>query len=434
MLWAYSTGPDPGYVGVPGENAGATCATSGCHTGTTNNPANTGSVSVNFPGGLSYTPGVKQHLSVTIADPTQKGWGFELTARSAATPSSMAGTFAATDANTELLCSQTNLQIFGTPPSGGCPANEPLEYIEHSAAGFNATLGPSSATYQFDWTPPATSIGNIKIYVAGNAGVGVPTSNVGDHIYATTYTLTPATGGGTPTISAVFNAAGYQNGVYPGSFISIQGANLSPVTYADWSNSIANGKLPGSLSGVTVTIAGKPAYIYQMIPGQINAQAPDVGYGSMQVTVTTPSGTSAPFTVNSQEFSPAFWQWPNNQPVATHGDYSIAAKNGTFTGTTTIPAKPGEIITLWGTGFGPVSPAVPAGQLPGSSAGSPTANPVTVTLNNAPVSVIGAALSPYPADYQVAIQIPSAIANGDYPLVASVNGVSSPAMTLSVHQ
>ena len=69
LLWAYEYGPDPGYVAVPGENGGATCANSGCHTGTTNDPANHGSVAVTFPNGATYTPGVTQHLVVTIADP-----------------------------------------------------------------------------------------------------------------------------------------------------------------------------------------------------------------------------------------------------------------------------------------------------------------------------------------------------------------------------
>ncbi len=46
-------------------------------------------------------------------------------------------------------------------------------------------------TYTFTWTPPATNVGNITIYVAANAGVGNPPSQTGDHIYSTQYTLTP---------------------------------------------------------------------------------------------------------------------------------------------------------------------------------------------------------------------------------------------------
>ena len=96
LLWAYEYGPNPGYVGVPAdpttntpaENAQpngspATCAAVGCHTGPADNPANKGSVTVTFPDGMTYTPGVTQHLIVKIADSatTQTAWGFELTAR-----------------------------------------------------------------------------------------------------------------------------------------------------------------------------------------------------------------------------------------------------------------------------------------------------------------------------------------------------------------
>jgi len=43
----------------------------------------------------------------------------------------------------------------------------------------------------------------------------------------------------------------------------------------------------------------------------------------------------------------------------------------------------------------------------------------------------GAALSPgYAALFQVAIQVPLSTPDGDYPLIASVSGVSSPATTL----
>src|SRR5664279_710485 len=106
LLWAYEYGPDPGYSGVPKELG--TCTASGCHVGTTNNPANKGSVSVAFPSGQTYVPGVKQHLVVTIADPTQRAWGFQLTARLAHDTTSVAGTFASTDPNTTIMCAPTS--------------------------------------------------------------------------------------------------------------------------------------------------------------------------------------------------------------------------------------------------------------------------------------------------------------------------------------
>src|SRR3954471_5531436 len=89
LIWAHEYGPDPGHSNVPGELG--TCNQSTCHVGTNVN-AGGGSVSVAFPNGRTYTPGVKQHLVVTIADSAQRAWGFQLTARVGNT-STMAGSF-----------------------------------------------------------------------------------------------------------------------------------------------------------------------------------------------------------------------------------------------------------------------------------------------------------------------------------------------------
>jgi uncharacterized protein (TIGR03437 family) len=52
--------------------------------------------------------------------------------------------------------------------------------------------------------------------------------------------------------------------------------------------------------------------------------------------------------------------------VATRQDFSFAVSSGTFSGVTTVPARPGDVIILWGTGFGPTNPAAPAAiQVPG---------------------------------------------------------------------
>ncbi len=246
------------------------------------------------------------------------------------------------------------------------------------------------------------------------------------------------TGGGgsaAPGISSngIVNGASFQAGLVANSWVTILGANLSPVTDT-WANAIVNGVLPTSLDGVSVKVGDKPAYIYYVSPTQINILAPDVAQGSTQVTVTTPSGTSSTFTVASSLYAPAFFPWPNNQVVATLQDYSFAAKNGTWAGSTTVPAKPGDVLILWGTGFGPTSPAAPTGvQVPSTQTYS-TSTPPTVTIDNVPATVYGAALAPgFVGLYQVAIQVPSTLADGDWPIVAAIGGVSSPSgMVLSI--
>jgi len=248
------------------------------------------------------------------------------------------------------------------------------------------------------------------------------------------------TGGGgsaAPSISSngIVNGASFQAGLVANSWVTILGANLSPVTDT-WAKAIVNGALPTSLDGVSASVGGKPAYIYYVSPTQINILAPDVAAGSTQVTVTTPSGTSSTFTVASSIYAPAFFSWPNSQVVATHQDYSFAAKNGTWAGSTTVPAKPGDVIILWGTGFGPTSPAAPIGaQVPSTQTYSTSTAP-TVMINNVAATVYGAALAPgFAGLYQVAIQVPSSLADGDWPIVATIGGVSSPSgMLLTVRK
>ncbi len=133
-------------------------------------------------------------------------------------------------------------------------------------------------------------------------------------------------------------------------------------------------------------------------------------------------------------YGPAFFSWPAKQVVATRQDFSFAVKDGTFPGVTTVAAKPGDVIILWGTGFGATSPAPPAGvQVPADQTYSTGTLPV-VTINNIPATVYGAALAPgYAGLYQVAIQVPGTLADGDWPVTATAGGVSSPSgMVLSV--
>jgi uncharacterized protein (TIGR03437 family) len=179
-----------------------------------------------------------------------------------------------------------------------------------------------------------------------------------------------------------------------------------------------------------VSVGGEPAYISYISPTQINALAPDVGTGAVSVTVTNSSGASPSVAVGSQTVLPGFFQW-GSYAVATRQDYSLAVKDGTFPGLTTTPAKPGDIIILWGTGLGPTSPSVPVGIEVPSGVTYYTADPATVTVGSAAAMVYGTALAPgYAGLYQVAIQIPTPLANGDYPVIATVSGQRSPPTTL----
>ena len=240
-----------------------------------------------------------------------------------------------------------------------------------------------------------------------------------------------------PVIGGVSNSAGGQPGASAGTYISIYGSNFAPTGWPApiWSDYVANGQLPTKLAGVSVSIGGTPAYVEYVNPTQINILAPNLGTGSTSVTVTTPAGTSNPFPIQSSQVQPAFFAWqPGNYVVATDASYNWLVENGEFPGKTTAPAQPGETVILWGTGFGPTTPAAPAGQVTPPNIYS--VNGVVVTVGTVQVPATATALSPGSAGlYQIVITLPTGLANGDYPIVATVGGVQSPSgVKLTVQQ
>ena len=286
-----------------------------------------------------------------------------------------------------------------------------------------------------DGGPPASSSvmqpNGVKVDQAGNVLIADTNHNLIRKV-----TGVGSASGSAPVISpnGVVNGASFEPGIVANSWVTIQGSGLASKT-DNWNNAVVNGALPTSLDGVSVTMGGKPAYIYYISPSQLNVLAPDVPAGPITVTVTTSNGTSAPFTTTASIYGPAFFTWPGNQVVATRTDYSFAVKPGTFAGATTVASKPGEVIVLWATGFGPTSPAAPTGFAVPSDQAYVTSSLPGISINNVPATVYGAALAPGSAGlYQIAIQVPSSIADGDWPIQANIGGVSSPAGTiLSVH-
>jgi uncharacterized protein (TIGR03437 family) len=215
--------------------------------------------------------------------------------------------------------------------------------------------------------------------------------------------------------------------IQAGEWVSIYGKNLagSAVTW--------NGDFPTSLGGTSVTIDGKAAYFWYVSPGQINLQAPDdTATGSVPVTVSTPHGTSSS-AVMLARFAPSFSLFDakhvtgiilrsNGSGAYGGGTYDVIGPAGNSLGFATVPARAGDNVELFGVGFGPTTPAVPAGQA--FSGAAATTNPVQLKIGGANVNPSFAGLSAAGL-CQMNVKIPPGLGAGDLSLVATVGGVQT---------
>jgi uncharacterized protein (TIGR03437 family) len=216
--------------------------------------------------------------------------------------------------------------------------------------------------------------------------------------------------------------------VQPGSWVSIYGSALANGTFV-W-----GGDFPTLLGEVSVTIGGKPAYLWVVSPTQINLQVPDdLAPGEVNVVVTSPAGTvTSTVTIGTQSPSlsllgdgrhlAAAIATPAGSGAYGGGTYDLVGPSNTFS-FTTRPVHPGETLMLYGVGFGVTNRAVPSGQIFAGPAAA-TLNPVTVTIGgvNAPVSFAGIVEAGL---YQINVLVPN-VPTGDQAVVASVNGGQSP--------
>jgi uncharacterized protein (TIGR03437 family) len=197
-----------------------------------------------------------------------------------------------------------------------------------------------------------------------------------------------------------------------GGWIEIYGSYLAGDSRL-WAGSDFNGiNAPTSLDGTSVTIGGVPAFIDYISPGQINAQVPtNLGTGAQNVVVKTAAGTSAPFTVTVNPEEPgllapaAFVIKSLSYVAATFADGTFVLPPGAITGLTSRRAQSGDTITLYGVGFGPVSPSIPAGQTVEQA--NALALPLHVFVDGREAAVSFAGLAPNTIGlYQINMTVP----------------------------
>lgn len=321
----------------------------------------------------------------------------------AVTLSSSAGTISST--------SSANLTVTVKSSNGGTPTGN----VSFSAGGIS--LGSATLSGSGGSASAILTVSGARLQV-GSDTIAVLYS--GDNSYnsasaSITITVNSSTSGGSPSISGVSNGASFRQSYAPGMVLSVFGSSLAPST-----SSAGAVPLPLQMAGVSATINGIAAPLYYVSSSQLNIQIP----------YEVPANTNAQLIVT------------NNGVNASKIFAVAAAAPGIFTDSTgvlvpTNSAIPGQVIIMFITGQGAVSPSIATGAAPPS--GTSVANlpapmqgaKVSIGGINAPIQFIG--IPPGLVGVtQINLVVPSGLARGVQPVIVTIGTIASVPATLTI--
>jgi uncharacterized protein (TIGR03437 family) len=316
------------------------------------------------------------------------------------------------------------------------PGND-LVTLSLTAGSFLVTLalnnGPTVTFYQVpNWNMVFSNPTCTGVSICGVGQVGLTQNATITGPVTGMYDATPVIRTSQGVISA--SAYGAYSALAPGTWMEIYGTNLANVVSQTWASSDFKGNLaPTAVGGTSVTIGGQPAFIDYVSPGQVNAQVPSgIASGTQPVVVTTAGGSSVAFniTVNSTEpglLAPGSFKIPAGQYVAAlfPDAVTFVLPPGTIAGLPSARAKPGDILTFYGVGFGNVTPNSPAGQIVTQS--NQLASTFQASFAGTPATVTFSGLTGgYLGLYQFDVTVPNVAAGDAVPFTYFLNGVAGP--------
>jgi uncharacterized protein (TIGR03437 family) len=239
--------------------------------------------------------------------------------------------------------------------------------------------------------------------------------------------LAPARAG-RPAIGALVSAvndAALTTGA-PGGLISIYGNNFANVTtnLSGWEGA----SLPRSLNGVSISVDGTDQRLPLLLvsPTQLTAQLPfETPTGARTITINVADGeSSAPRPLTVAATAPGIFTYELGGIVVRNSDFSLIGPDN--------PARPGDVLVVYGTGFGQTTPPLATGAFAPSSpfASTPT---VTATIGGRPANVIYSLASPgFVGLNQAALTVPAGVSPGTAQLVLTSDGRNSNSVALAV--
>jgi uncharacterized protein (TIGR03437 family) len=305
------------------------------------------------------------------------------------------------------------LTATATGANGVTPAGVVVFEVGNASLGSATLVGSAGvATATLAVSGSQLSLGSVTItasYTESSSASATASITLG---------ITPAASAGAPSIGGLTNGASFAQTYAPGAILSVFGSDLALLT-----GSASSLPLPLTIEGVAATVNGEAAPLYYVSSGQLNIQIP----------YETAVGSTATLKIN------------NNGQVTTQTFPVASAAPGVFVqnGIVVTGATPegtaarGQITTLYMTGGGAVTPAVPTGAAP--SASTPTndlpqpSQTTTITVGGlpAPIQFIGDP-SWGAGVTQINFQVPTGVGIGPQPVVVKVGSAFSPSVTLNV--
>ncbi len=293
--------------------------------------------------GFSATPGYDQATGLGSVDANTliHAWSNPSASVTRSTPAmTMSASASSLPSGGVVSLTATVTSATGNTPSGNVAFNLGSESL--GVAPLAGSGGTAAAPLTVTGGQLRLGLNNITAQYAGDNSFTTATASVA-------LTVSSASSG-PPSISSLANGASFRQSFAPGMILTVFGSNLAPSTW-----SAATVPLPAQLAGVSATINGVTAPLYYVSPSQINLQIPYEALANSTVSLVINN--------NGQTSSSAF-------PVA-------ATAPGIFTDRTgaVVPAKSatrGQVVTIFITGDGAVTPAIPTGSAP--PAGTSLAN------------------------------------------------------------
>jgi uncharacterized protein (TIGR03437 family) len=250
-------------------------------------------------------------------------------------------------------------------------------------ASINPTTSPTNSSGQASTTATASQTAGTTVITATYASVSA------------TFTLTAIPQGPTITAGSFQNAASFQTGLVPCGLATATGSGIAAGITGTVSGASFFGPLPYTLNGLSLSVNGVPAPIYQLSNSggkqQVTFQTPcEVSPTTNGIVVVQLSGASTTVTgVLILPVQPGIFNAVNSSGTAV-GDV-ISGDDGTYISATN-PAKRGHTYYMVVTGLGQVTPPTSTDAV--GISGQNVVDQVIVGVSNLGVPVTAAYYQP----------------------------------------